>query len=368
MIDLAFELALPGFTLEARLASDCRVTGLTGPSGSGKSTLLAALAGIRRPREGRITLAGATVFDSARGIDLPPERRRLGVVFQDSLLFPHLGVRDNLLFGWRRTPPAERQLRPEEVIGLLELEGLLGRGVAGLSGGEARRVALGRALLASPRLLLLDEPLTGLDRPLRDRLLAYLLRLKERLAIPMVYVSHHFSDLAALADRAALLKVERDGAGARRGRVAAFGEPFGLLESGGSALGAERIENLLHGVVESADSGRGYAVVRCGALAVGARLEGAAPGDEAWLAIPAEDIILSAEPLPPSSARNRWPGVVAGLQLLGEAALVTIDAGVTIRAEITAESARELGLAPGRPVHALVKARSIRGARLSRPA
>ncbi|MDE2404465.1 MAG: ATP-binding cassette domain-containing protein [Sphingomonadales bacterium] len=188
-----------GREIALRVAADARVLALFGPSGAGKTTMLDAIAGLVRPARGRIAIGGAVLFDAAAGIDLPPERRACGYVFQDGRLFPHKSVRENLLYGVRA---AGRQiLTLDEACDFLGIGGLLGRMPATLSGGEAQRVAIGRALLAGPRVLLLDEPLSALDRARREGVLAVIERVRDELGMPMVHVSHDRAEVERLADR-----------------------------------------------------------------------------------------------------------------------------------------------------------------------
>jgi molybdate transport system ATP-binding protein len=189
------------FELRIRHGFDAGVTGLCGPSGSGKSTLLALIAGLLRPDAG-----SSLAFDGEPLLALPPHRRRIGLVFQDGLLFPHLSVRGNLLYGWRHLPPAQRRFGLEEIAALLEIGPLLERRVQQLSGGERQRAALGRALLYSPRLLLLDEPLSSLDARLKAQILPFLKRVREETLIPMIYVSHAADEVEYLADE--ILRIE----------------------------------------------------------------------------------------------------------------------------------------------------------------
>jgi len=176
------------------------VTALFGPSGAGKTSLVNMLAGLLTPDQGRIELEGRVLFDSSARINLPPQRRRVGYVFQEGRLFPHLSVKGNLAFGQRLAPPESRWASWDQVVELLGLEGLLERRPARLSGGEKQRVAIGRALLASPRLLLLDEPLASLDAQRKDEVLGYLSNLTGHLAIPVIYVSHQPGEILRLAD------------------------------------------------------------------------------------------------------------------------------------------------------------------------
>ena len=205
MIDVDVAQRLGDFELEVAFRADAPIVGLFGRSGAGKTSLVNALAGIARPLRGRIVVNGESLFDSDRGIDLPPERRRLGYVFQDDLLFPHLNVEANLLYGYHRAPAAARVIEPEHIIDLLGLRRLLRRLPDALSGGEKQRVAIGRALLAQPRLLLMDEPLASLDVARRDEVLRYIELLRDDLAIPIVYVSHSVAEITRLADTVVIL-------------------------------------------------------------------------------------------------------------------------------------------------------------------
>jgi molybdate transport system ATP-binding protein len=185
---------LGGLELAVDLATDAPIAALFAPSGAGKTTLLNLVAGLLRPDAGRIAIAGATLFDAAAGIDLPPEQRRIGYVFQDRRLFPHLRVSGNLLYGRRDTDPAAFA----HTLDLLGLAPLLDRWPANLSGGEAQRVAIGRALLSEPRVLLFDEPLSHLDRTRRDEILLTIERLRDETKLPMLYVTHDASEIDRL--------------------------------------------------------------------------------------------------------------------------------------------------------------------------
>ena len=196
MIALDVELQQGTFTLAARVTIDSRATALFGPSGAGKTTVLDTIAGLRTPRRGSIAIDDRVLFSSAAAIDLPPHARRIGYVPQDVALFPHMNVRRNILYGshGRSSPHLDR------VLSMLEIAALLERRVTELSGGERQRVALGRALMSGPSLLLLDEPLAAVDVPLRRRILPYLQRVRDELRIPIVYVSHDREEAEALAD------------------------------------------------------------------------------------------------------------------------------------------------------------------------
>jgi molybdate transport system ATP-binding protein len=213
------ELKLGAFRLALDLDLQLGCLGVFSPSGAGKTTLLELIAGLRRARAGQITLDEDVLSDARGGKWIPPHRRRIGYVPQDLALFPHLHVRANILFG---APKADYEPSVESLIGILDLDPLLGRRISGLSGGERQRVAIARALAAKPRLLLLDEPLTGLDPERKESVLGYLRLLRERWAVPMIYVSHQADELAGLCDEIIVL---RHGALAARGRPDEIFEP-----------------------------------------------------------------------------------------------------------------------------------------------
>src|SRR4051812_15642287 len=215
------------FSLEAAFESQGRVTGLFGASGAGKTSLINMIAGLLRPDRGIVTLDDETLDDTSKGIHVPPHRRRIGYVFQDARLFPHLDVRENLDYGRRMNRLADDAVQRARVTDLLDIGGLLGRRPGQLSGGERQRVALGRALLAQPRLLLLDEPLGSLDEERKVEILPYLVRLRDEASVPMVYVSHNAGEMRQLATSIVMLS---------RGRVIAFGGAEVLPEALSSGL------------------------------------------------------------------------------------------------------------------------------------
>ncbi len=198
-IEVAAQASLGEFRLDASFTSDDRVTAIFGPSGSGKTSVLNVIAGLLRPERGRAIVDGAVLMDSAAGIFVPPYRRRVGYVFQESRLFPNLSVKSNLLYGRFFARRDDRYASVEEVVDLLDLGHLLNRGIQALSGGEKQRVAIGRALLASPRLLLLDEPLASLDEKRKQEVMPFLERLRDQAHVPMVYVSHILAEIERLS-------------------------------------------------------------------------------------------------------------------------------------------------------------------------
>lgn len=347
-LQMACTLRHRGFQLRADFTSDAAISGLYGPSGSGKTTLLHAIAGLVRPHDGFIKLAETPLVNVRGGWWTPPHERRVGLVFQESRLFPHLTTRDNLEFGYRRIPRHVRRLHPDDVIGLLRLEPLLDRPITHLSGGETRRVALGRTLLTSPRLLLLDEPLTGLDPALRRDLINYLMDLPRKLDIPLLYVSHTRSDFLALVQHTLVI---------REGEVHTLGAPERLLDE--PPGDDESLEAYLLGIVE-AGAPAGYVQMRVGEQRLMVMGSDLPVGSRARVAISAHEVLLAVGETPRTSARNILTATVTHLRPLGGGLLATLDLGQNLFAEITPAAATALDLRVGTPVHALIKARTLR--------
>jgi molybdate transport system ATP-binding protein len=325
-----------------------------GRSGSGKTSLVNMMAGLVRPDEGRVAVNGHVLFDSATGIDLPPERRRLGYVFQEGRLFPHLTVRGNLVYGLKRAPRDERTIGEAQIVELLGLDPLLDRRPRDLSGGEKQRVALGRALLANPRLLLMDEPLAALDQARKEEVLPFVERLRDELAIPIVYVTHAMEEIVRLADVMVLVS---DGTAVAVGPLEELTSRLDLRPlTGRYEAGA---------VLEARVAGHDLNYGLTDLVFAGGRLRvphvNLPLGDTLRVRIRARDVSLALSPPEGTSILNIFPAVVADLDETGGAMVdVLLDVkGTTLWARVTARSRAELGLAPGAPVHALVKAAAI---------
>jgi molybdate transport system ATP-binding protein len=346
-----------GFTLEASFTAPTPgVTAIFGRSGSGKTTLVNVISGLLAPNSGEVRLDDEVLTDSRAGIAVPVERRRIGYVFQDARLFPHLTVTANLRYGHTRARAAPRIIGFEEVVALLGLGPLLGRRPRQLSGGERQRVSLGRALLSQPRLLLLDEPLASIDVARREEVLPYLEALRDRLAVPMVYVSHQFEEVLRLATHLVLLE---------GGRVLAEGavNQLSLLPELQSVVGPDLVGAVLEGVVKRVDPEHGSADLSVGRGTLQVSVRGAPVGSRVRLQVLARDVILAAQPVQGLSVRNALAGTVLAIANddYGQV-LVKVDVGgETVLARITHGALTALNLRPGDAVWTLVKAVSTRG-------
>jgi molybdate transport system ATP-binding protein len=343
------------FTLHARI--DAITPGLTaifGSSGAGKSTLAHAIAGLV-PATGKIQLEDTVWLDSSHHKSLPAEARRIGYVFQDARLFPHLDVRDNLRFAEHRAQHHPCYVGYSELIELLGLQPLLQRRAHQLSGGERQRVALGRALLSQPKLLILDEPLAALDVARREEVLPYLELLRDRYQVPMLYVSHQYDEVLRLATQVVLLG---------NGTVQASGTPAALSLDPHlrTIIGHELIGSVLEATVVSIDAATNLATVAIGHTLIRLTLAKAAAGSRIRLHVLARDVLLANRAPEGLSVRNVLPGIISALTEEGrDAVLVTIDMGAErILSRVTHEAVSDLALRPGMPIWALVKAASLR--------
>ena len=354
MIDVAIEQRLGGFDLAVAFSADAPVVGLFGRSGAGKSSVVNAIAGIATPDRGHIRINGTTLFDSADGIDVPPERRRVGYVFQDALLFPHLSVEHNLTYGQRLRATNERFIDRARVVDLLGLRSLLDRRPANLSGGEKQRVAIGRALLAQPRILLMDEPLASLDVPRRTEILDYIERLRDDVRIPIVYVSHSVPEITRLADTVVLLS---------DGRCLAAGpvdEVMGRMDLR-PATGRYEAGALLDTRVVSHDDADHLTTLAFDGGELIVPLQDVAIGDRIRTRIRARDVSLATEPPRQLSVLNVLAGSVVAISP-EHGAVVDVQVAVgaaRITARITRRSLRALAIAEGAWVYALIKAVSF---------
>jgi len=352
VIALDVRLELPRFPLRVRSELSAGGVAVLGPSGSGKTSLLETIAGLRPRAAGRVVLDGVVLQDDAAGVRLAPERRRVGYVPQDALLFPHRDVEGNVRFGIRRDARGDLF---DELVEILGLGPLLSRYPAAISGGERQRVALARALASEPRLLLLDEPLAALDVELKERILPYLLRVRDALRVPFLYVTHNAGEAAAVADEALLL---REGAVVRQGPVDA------VL----AAMAAERVdpgaryENVLAGALDPRSAEAETATFH----AAGARLVVPAPAGSPGagrtvFAVAPEDILVSAAPPERVSARNQLLGRVVSVREDPDGTWLRVDAdGIAWTVRLTRAAEEELSLAPGTPVWLTIKAHSFR--------
>lgn len=329
------------------------ITALFGRSGAGKTTLAHAIAGLV-PAEGHIELDGEVLLDSSRGWNVPSERRRIGCVFQDARLFPHLNVAQNLKYGLRRhSGPTYAQW--DEVIPLLGLEHLLPRQPHQLSGGEKQRVALGRALLAQPRLLILDEPLASIDRVRRDDVLPYLEQLRDRYRLPMLYVSHQYEEVLRLAAHVVLIE---------GGKILAHDTPstLSLSPTFRSRVGTMGVGAVIDCDVVSTDRSNGLMTVGLGGHVLRLSHRDDDPvGRRIRLHVLANEVILATEAPTGLSVRNALPGTIETLEVESDGlVLATVNVGSErLLSRITRAAVEELGLAPGRPVWALIKAASL---------
>ena len=354
MIAVDVDMRLGGFHLAARFEAEAPILGLFGRSGSGKTTVINAIAGIVTPSRGAISVNEVPLFDSARGIDVPPEKRRVGYVFQDALLFPHLDVEGNLLYGQRLRAPADRLIDEAHVVELLGLGRLLRRKPATLSGGEKQRVAIGRALLAQPRILLMDEPLASLDGPRKQEILAYIELLRDDLDIPIVYVSHSVAEITRLADTIVVMA---------DGKCVSVGGVNEVMERLDLDRVTERYETAT--VVEARVAAhdvrdRLTTLAFDGGELIVPHLD-APIGDRVRTRILARDVSLSIERPARISMLNV---LLARVVAVGELADPVVDVRLAVGsaalvARITRRSLQQLGVARGQEIYALVKAVSL---------
>ncbi|MBV9587883.1 MAG: molybdenum ABC transporter ATP-binding protein [Alphaproteobacteria bacterium] len=350
MLSVAVRHKFGDFLLDAAFESGAGLTALFGRSGSGKTSLVNAIAGLIRPDRGRIALDGEVLTDTAAGIFLPARRRHVGYVFQEGRLFPHLTVRQNLLYGRWFTSQRVRAGEIEHVVDMLGIGGVLGRRPANLSGGEKQRVAIGRALLAHPRLLVMDEPLASLDDERKSEILPYIERLRDEFAIPIVYVSHAIAEVTRLATTMVIMS---------EGRVAAVGptaEIMGRIDlfplTGRAEAGA-----ILNTRVAEHDVRFGLTTLRTAAGDLRVPYIDMRLGASLRVRIRARDVMIALQPPQGLSALNVLPATVAEIAPADGASVeMRLDcAGEALIARLTRRSVEGLGLMPGRQVYAVIK-------------
>ena len=352
MLEIALRHRFAGFDLDVAFQAPQGLTALFGRSGSGKTTIVNAVAGLLRPDQGRIVADGAVLLDTAARVSVPPHRRRVGYVFQDARLFPHLTVRQNLMYGrWfaPRGPGADLG----HIVEMLGIGLLLDRRPGALSGGEKQRVALGRAILSNPRLLLMDEPLAALDEARKAEILPYLERLRDELQLPILYVSHSVAEVARLATTIVLMDAGRVIAAGPASTVMA--DPsvvpvMGLREAGGTLIA--RLTAQEDDGLTRFETGGGPILLPQVEAPVGARLR---------LRILAQDVMLATVRPEGISALNILSATVEEIRLGdGPGALVRLRVGEDLLlARLTRRSVLALGLTPGRAVYAVLKAVSV---------
>jgi molybdate transport system ATP-binding protein len=347
-----FDVEFPKFHLQTDMdVPAAGITAVFGHSGSGKTTLLRCLAGLERSRTGYMRLGEEVWQDETAGIYLPIHTRPIGYVFQEPRLFPHLSVKSNLLYGYHRTPAAARRIAPERVIDILGIGEILDRRPHKLSGGEQQRVAIGRALLTSPRLLLLDEPLASLDIKRKREILPFIRRLHNQLKVPIVYVSHAITEILQLADIVAFLK---------EGKLVATGplsEVFSSLDPGGGHLGRARIGAVLDVQVAGHEPDVGLTRLEFKGQDLYAPLQRHNRGDCVRVHILASDVSITlGPPASPTSVLNILAATVMEIRDIDDFQVdVRLDIGAPLIASITRKSVSNLHLKPGQVVHAHIK-------------
>jgi molybdate transport system ATP-binding protein len=350
MLSVSVRHRLGGFELDAAFESGGGLTALFGRSGAGKTSLIDAIAGLYRPDQGRIAVDGVSLTDTEAGVFVPPHRRRVGYVFQEGRLFPHLNVRRNLLYGSWFAPRTKAKGQFDQVIELLGIGHLLRRRPAGLSGGEKQRVAIGRALLARPRILVMDEPLASLDEPRRAEIFPYIERLRDEMRVPIVYVSHSIAEVARLATTLVVLS---DGQVAAVGPTAEIMARLDLFPLTGRAEAGA----ILATSVAGHDPAFGLTVLRAAAGELRVPRLDLPLGTALRVRIRARDVMIALAPPEQLSALNVLPGTVAEIaESDGPIVQMRLDcAGEALIARLTRRSVETLNLAAGKPVYAVIK-------------
>jgi molybdate transport system ATP-binding protein len=353
MIQCRFHKTFGDKRMEMDFESEARLLGVYGPSGAGKSSLLSFMAGLLTADEAYLRLGDDVLVDSSVGLCVPAHERRIAMVFQDHQLFPHLSVQENLRFGYDILPDDLCRFELERIVQLLELESFLDRKPTTLSGGESQRVALGRALLCSPRLLLLDEPLSSLDGDRKRRILGYLRDIKQELGLPMLYVSHSLPEILELTDRLLVLA---------DGRRLAEGPFFEVLHQEEVVEMAHSLglQNVLRVTILSHDLEAGSTLGQAGLAELNLPRLSDPIGSVVPIVLRPEDIVLSRSRLEGTSLQNQIPARVIETWPAGSGVLVRADFGQQLLIEVSRAAAQSLALEPGTEIHLLFKARALK--------
>jgi molybdate transport system ATP-binding protein len=350
-LDIDIRLQRGSFLVDMAVHITESVSGVFGHSGSGKTTLLHCIAGLVKPERGMMKLNGEILFDAGRKHFTPPHRRHIGLVFQDAQLFPHLSVQNNLLYGYRRLKPAQRRFELAPVVELLEIGPLLQRRPGQLSGGEKQRVALGRALLYSPQLLLFDEPLAALDERLKKQILPFLRRVRD-VGIPMLYISHSMDEILYLTQTVTLVD---------HGRIVGHGpylDALALADSTALADGLD-LRNVWEVTILENNRRYGYSVAALGGERVTLPPAPVGEGKKANISVRAAQIALSRQRIEGITIQNQWPGTILRVIPRRHGALVEIDAGIVAIAEVNGKTVEDLNLREGDSIYCLIKAQSM---------
>ncbi len=329
------------------------ITALFGPSGAGKTSVINMVAGLTCPDRGHIVVQDRLLFDSAQRVDLPPEKRSIGYIFQDGRLFPHLTVHGNLTYGMKLTPRSQRYVEFSQVVDMLGIAHLMNRRPAGLSGGEKQRVAIGRALLTSPRLLLMDEPLASLDLARKSEVMPFIAKLPATFSIPIIYVTHSVGEVMQLADNLVLLK---------SGKSAAAGKMIEVVQSPDfqDAIGRQEAFSIVSMIVKQHDMSASLTLLQGSTASLKVPLMNSAVGEAVRLRIRARDVAVALEPPSGTSFQNILMGNIQRLEVVDNFLVdVSLNVGFPLLARVTIKAKNDLGLTVGQKAYALIKSMSI---------
>ncbi len=356
MTEVDFLLKRKNFNVEVKEHFCKGITGIFGPSGSGKTSLLHTIAGLEKPKEGKISINGRVLFDKNEGVNIPVEKRNIGYVFQEGRLFPHMTVEKNLLYGNKRF--GSKKISFEKVVEMLNLKHLLNSKPSQISGGERQRTALGRTLLSSPDILLLDEPFSALDAKIRNQIIPFILRIQEKVKIPIMVVSHDLTDLLKLTNKLFLIK---NGQCVGHDKYYKLLKDQNALEIFGSAPLVNSITmNVLETNPETGLTLLGWkesspeVIISCEKSRNGYK-----PGEEIKIFVDAADIAISLEKSSTITIQNQVQGTITDIIKRGSTLLCIVDAGFRLVVEVTSESQNRLGIRQGSKIWCMFKSVSI---------